>query len=81
MIGIFEGLTNGYAQGLFLFDNMPSHQKCAPNALSARLMVKGVLCFILLICYAYSPRPLAPKKGWTHGNSGVRMRNGTLPDG
>jgi hypothetical protein len=63
MIGIFEGLTNGYAQGLFLFNNAPSHQNCAPNALSACLMVKGASCFILLIRYAYSPRPLAPKKG------------------
>ena len=40
-IDIFEGLTKGWAQGLFLFDNAPSHQKCADNALSARRMVKG----------------------------------------
>ena len=42
-IDIFEGLTNGYVQGLFLFDNTPSHQKRADSALSARMMVKGVL--------------------------------------
>ena len=46
-IDIFEGKTNGYAQGLFLFDNAPSHQKRAPDALSARKMPKGIL---LLIC-------------------------------
>jgi hypothetical protein len=40
-IDIFEGLTGGWAQGLFLFDNAPSHQKRAENALSARRMVKG----------------------------------------
>ena len=34
-IDIFEGLTKGWAQGLFLFDNAPSHQKHADNALSA----------------------------------------------
>lgn len=45
-IDIFDGLTHGYAQALFLFDNAPSHQKRADNALSARLMVKGVSCFI-----------------------------------
>ena len=41
-IDVFEGLTKGYAQGLFLFDNAPSHQKRAPDAISARKMVKGV---------------------------------------
>jgi hypothetical protein len=34
-IDIFEGLTKGWAQGLFLFDNTPSHQKRAPDAISA----------------------------------------------
>jgi hypothetical protein len=42
-IDIFEGLTKGWAQGLFLFDNAPSHQKRAPDAISARKMVKGAL--------------------------------------
>ena len=40
-IYIFESKTNGTATGLFLFDNAPSHQKRAPDALSARKMVKG----------------------------------------
>ena len=34
-INIFEGKTNGFATGLFLFDNKPSHQKRASDALSA----------------------------------------------
>lgn len=34
-IDIFEGLTQGWAQGLFLFDNAPSHQKRALDAISA----------------------------------------------
>jgi hypothetical protein len=40
-IDIFEGKTNGFATGLFLFDNTPSHQKGAPDALSARKMPKN----------------------------------------
>jgi len=39
-IDIFEGKTNGFATGLFLFDNAPSHQKRAPDALSSRKMPK-----------------------------------------
>ena len=34
-IDIFEGLTRYEAQGLFLFDNAPSHQKCVANTISA----------------------------------------------
>ena len=52
---IFEGLTGGYAQGLFLFDNVPSHQKCAENALSARKMVKGACFFIPQMRYPHPP--------------------------
>jgi hypothetical protein len=37
-INIFEERTNGFAVGLFLFDNAPSHQKRADDALSARKM-------------------------------------------
>jgi hypothetical protein len=40
-IDIFEAKTNGFATGLFLFDNAPSHQKRAPDALSARKMPKN----------------------------------------
>jgi hypothetical protein len=40
-IDIFEAKTNGVAVALFLFDNAPSHQKRAADALSARKMVKN----------------------------------------
>ncbi|KIL65316.1 hypothetical protein M378DRAFT_55046, partial [Amanita muscaria Koide BX008] len=40
-IDIFEAKTNGFATGLFLFDNAPSHQRRAPDALSARKMPKN----------------------------------------
>jgi hypothetical protein len=55
-IDIFEGLTKGWAQGLFLFDNAPSHQKRAPNAISARNMVKGALIFSV----SHHHQPLRP---------------------
>ena len=41
----FEGKANGLAQGLFMFDNAPSHLKHADDALSAVKMVKSE-CFI-----------------------------------
>jgi hypothetical protein len=37
----FESITKGFATALFLFDNAPSHQKQAPDALSACKMVKN----------------------------------------
>ncbi|KIJ26478.1 hypothetical protein M422DRAFT_140014, partial [Sphaerobolus stellatus SS14] len=40
-IDIFESRTKGTATGLFMFDNAPSHQKRASNALSARKMTKN----------------------------------------
>lgn len=39
-IDVFERKTNGFATGLFMFDNAPSHQKWAPDALSAQNMPK-----------------------------------------
>ena len=44
-IDIFEGLTKGWAQGLFLFNNALSHQKRTDNALSVRQMVNSVYVF------------------------------------
>ena len=41
-IDIFKGKTNHRVQGLFMFNNVPSHLKRAPDALSARKMVKSV---------------------------------------
>jgi len=46
-IDIFEGKTKGFAQGLFIFDNAPSHQKRADNALSARKMPKSLLALFI----------------------------------
>jgi hypothetical protein len=40
MINIFEGKTNGFALGLFLFNNAPSHLKCVADAISVTKMVK-----------------------------------------
>ena len=39
-IDIFESKTSGFATGLFIFDNAPSHQKRTPDALSACKMPK-----------------------------------------
>jgi hypothetical protein len=39
-LDIFEERTHGLATGLFIFDNAPSHQKCADDALSSRKMLK-----------------------------------------
>ena len=40
-IDIFEGRTNGFATGLWCFDNAPSHQKRANDALSVQKMPKN----------------------------------------
>jgi hypothetical protein len=40
-IDIFENKTSGFATGLFMFDNAPSHQRRVPDALSARKMPKN----------------------------------------
>ena len=50
-IDIVDSLTKGYAQALFLFDNVLSHQKCADNAISAQNMVKGAHCFHFFIFF------------------------------
>lgn len=41
-IDIFESKTNRFATGLFMFDNAPSHQKRAGDAISARKMPKNL---------------------------------------
>jgi hypothetical protein len=48
-IDIFEGKANGLAQGLFMFDNVPSHLKRANDAISASKMVKSVFYSILFL--------------------------------
>ncbi|PBK97946.1 hypothetical protein ARMGADRAFT_1044557 [Armillaria gallica] len=39
-IDIFEGKTNGFAMGLWMFDNTPNYQKCARDALFAQKLPK-----------------------------------------
>jgi len=46
VVDIFEGLTKGNAQGLFLFDNAPSHQKCTLDVISAWHMPKSAFLFL-----------------------------------
>jgi hypothetical protein len=41
-IDIFKDQTNRFVTGLFCFDNVPSHQKHADNALSAQKMPKNL---------------------------------------
>ena len=50
-IDIFERKTNRYAKGLFVFDNVPSHQKRAADAISAKKMVKSVFFFCAIFSY------------------------------
>lgn len=76
-IDIFERKTNGSAKGLFVFDNAPSHQKRAADAISAKKMVKSV--FFFLCHFLLSTRPPDPKRHWTHQPNGPCMRDGTNP--
>jgi hypothetical protein len=52
-INIFEGLSKGNFKALFLFDNTPSHQKRAADAISARKMAKGAPIFIFTLFNLY----------------------------
>ena len=80
-IDVFEGKTRGEdVQGL-LFDNSPSHQKRALDALSARKMPKSIFLFSpgiitsawLIICLA------DPKAGRAPFKDAPRMCHGTNP--
>jgi hypothetical protein len=59
-IDIFEGLSKGNFKVLFLFDNAPSHQKQALDAISAQKMVKGVppslFCLIFTHFHCHSTK-------------------------
>ena len=78
-IDIFEGKTNRHAQGLFMFDNAPSHLKRAPDALSARKMVKSVQFFFHFLLSLLLMCPRDPKRVWSHHPNGPRMRDGINP--
>jgi hypothetical protein len=78
-IDIFEGKTNRHAQGLFMFDNAPSHLKRAPDALSARKMVKSVQFFFHFLLLLLLMCPRDPKRVWSHHPNGPCMRDGINP--
>jgi hypothetical protein len=48
-IDIFQGLTNGHVQALFLFDIEFSYQKHVENVILAQWMVKGAYYIFLII--------------------------------
>jgi hypothetical protein len=50
-IDIFEDKTNDHSQGLFMFDNAPSHLKRASDAISATKMVKSMYDRFLFIYF------------------------------
>jgi hypothetical protein len=82
-IDIFEGLTKGNAKALFLFDNAPSHQKRALDAISARKMSKGAPLSTIQFYFLFVLTSIntGPRKDWTHHPGGPRMRPGQLPNG
>src|ERR1700679_4221293 len=81
-IDIFEGLSKGNFKALFLFDNAPSHQTRAVDAISARKMAKGapIFPFTFLNFYLTSIDE-GPRKDSTHHPGGKLMRHGRLPNG
>ncbi len=54
VIDIFEHKTNGLAQGLFMFDNTPSHQKHGDDAISSTKMVKSAFMFFFFTLFVLS---------------------------
>lgn len=78
-INIFECKTNGLIEGLFLFDNAPSHMKRALDAISAKKMVKSASYPFLYMLYLSYRCPQDPKRLWTHHPKGPRMRDGINP--
>ena len=79
-INIFEGLSKGNFNALFLFDNAPSHQKQALDAILAWKTAKGVPPSLFTL-YSLTSIATAPKRGWTHHMGGPHMRCGQLPNG
>ena len=51
---IFEEKPHRFKKALFLFDNVTTHQKQAPNAPSAQKMLKGLKL-------SWTPCPSGPK--------------------
>ena len=74
-IDIFEGKANGL-QGLFMFDNAPSHLRRADDAISVTKMVKSECRSFFFCLIDVLPDP---KRLWTHYPKGPRMRDGINP--
>src|SRR5882757_4762919 len=85
VVDVFEGLTRGNAQGLFLFDNAPSHQKRAPDAISAWKMPKRAFLFLFpLESCLLTWRSIAhadPKESWKPCADGPHMHDGRFSTG
>jgi hypothetical protein len=77
-IDIFVCKTNSLAQALFMFDNVPSHQKHATDAISATKIVKSVSYFIFLNLLVLSISQDL-KHHWVHHPGGPHMCNGINP--
>jgi hypothetical protein len=76
-VDVFEGLTKGNAQGLFLFDNAPSHRKRAPDAISALHMPKSASSFPLPKSSSDLENPYAHRSAReldTHGRRATHAR-------
>ena len=74
---MFEGKTKGNSQGLFLFDNAPSHQKRAANAYQQERCLKvfdpDSTSVGLIMCHT------GPRSNWAHAKDGPRMCEGINP--
>jgi hypothetical protein len=81
VVDIFEGWTNGNAQGLFLFNNVPSHQKWAADAISAHKMPKCVSFLFPESTGGSDLQQTDPRKHWTHEPNGPCMHSSKLPTG
>ncbi|KZT63198.1 hypothetical protein DAEQUDRAFT_747909 [Daedalea quercina L-15889] len=94
-IDIFEARMNGFATGLWLFDNAPSHQKRAADALSAHYMLKNPLQTWVpkggahmrpgqlpngLLQHFYFPDDYPQYPGWFKGMEMIIQEHGLWPD-
>jgi hypothetical protein len=75
---IFVCKIDGLAQALFMFDNAPSHQKRATDAISATKMVKSASYFIFFNLFVLLISQ-DPKHHWVHHLGGPCMRDGINP--
>ena len=62
-----------------MFDNATSHLKWAPDALSAKKMVKSAQFFFHFLLLLLLMCPQDPKHVWSHHPNGPCMRDGINP--